>query len=132
VAISYTYRNHTQPVITSSDFTRLQKPFSLETTDFSHFVSPIVRHAICLTSVIEERYLWADALCITHHDPKAASEQLRSMGAIYANAIVTIVATDGDSESGIPGLKGISSPRGMRQNIIPFGDERLLFGTVPF
>jgi hypothetical protein len=54
------------------------------------------------------------------------------MGAIYANAIVTIVATDGDSESGIPGLKGISSPRGMRQNIIPFGDERLLFGTVPF
>lgn len=41
-------------------------------------------------------YLWADALCVTHHDPKAASEQLRSMGAIYVNAVATIVATDGD------------------------------------
>ncbi|KAK2687893.1 hypothetical protein QWA68_013807 [Fusarium oxysporum] len=70
-----------------------------------------------LISAIDERYLWADALCVTHHDPKAASEQLRSMGAIYVNVVATIIATDGDSRSGVPGLKGISNRRGLSQNI---------------
>ncbi|KAL4730852.1 hypothetical protein ACLX1H_002894 [Fusarium chlamydosporum] len=79
-----------------------------------------------LTAAIDERYLWADALCVTHHDPKAASEQLEAMGTIYANAVVTIIATDGDSESGILGLKGVSGPRGIQQNRIPFGDETLI------
>ncbi|KAF4503256.1 heterokaryon incompatibility [Fusarium agapanthi] len=79
-----------------------------------------------LTSAIDERYLRADALCVTHHNPKTASEQLRLMGAIYANAVVTIIATDGDAGSGISGLKGISDPRGLSQNVISFGDERLI------
>ncbi|KAH7143282.1 hypothetical protein DER46DRAFT_640226 [Fusarium sp. MPI-SDFR-AT-0072] len=83
VAISYTYRSHTPPVITSTAFKGLQKPFALATPEFSDFVSPIIRHAMYLASAIDERYL--------------------SMGAIYANAVVTIVATDGDSESGIYG-----------------------------
>ncbi|KAG4273222.1 hypothetical protein FPRO04_09828 [Fusarium proliferatum] len=126
VAISYTYGRHTPPKITSNAFKQLQKPFALITPEFSDFISPIIRHAMYLTSAIDERYLWADALCVTHHDPKAASEQLRSMGAIYANAIVTIVATDGDSASGILGLKGISNPRGLSQNVIPFGEETLI------
>ncbi|KAL5614030.1 hypothetical protein FOVSG1_003093 [Fusarium oxysporum f. sp. vasinfectum] len=85
-----------------------------------------------LTSAIDERYLWADALCVTHHDPSAASEQLRSMGAIYANAVVTIIATDGDSGSGISGLKGMSNPRGLSQNVIRFGDERLILRNTSF
>ncbi|KAL9574074.1 hypothetical protein ACKAV7_001850 [Fusarium commune] len=85
-----------------------------------------------LTSAIDERYLWADALCVTHHDPKAASEQLRSMGAIYVNTVATIIATDGDSRSGVPGLKGIPNPRGLSQNVIPFGDERLILRNTSF
>ncbi|UZP36594.1 hypothetical protein NXS19_004410 [Fusarium pseudograminearum] len=79
-----------------------------------------------LTSTIDERYLWADALCVTHHDPEAASEQLATMGTIYANAVVTIIAVDGDSQSGILGLKGISNPRGIQQETIPFGDETVI------
>lgn len=77
-------------------------------------------------------YLWAEALCVTHHDPKAASEQLRSMGAIYVNAVATIVATDGDSRSGVPGLKGISNRRGLSQNVIPFGDEMFILRNASF
>ncbi|KAI7760945.1 hypothetical protein LZL87_012098 [Fusarium oxysporum] len=132
VAISYTYGSHTPPVITSTAFKGLQKPFALATPEFSDFVSPIIRHTMYLASAIDERYLWADVLCVTHHDPEAASEQLRSMGAIYANAVVTIVATDGDSESGICGLKDISNPRQMRQNIIPFGDEKIVVRNSSF
>ncbi|RKL31592.1 hypothetical protein BFJ72_g10996 [Fusarium proliferatum] len=126
VAISYIYGRHAPPKITSNAFEQLQKPFALITPEFSDFISPIIRHAMYLTSAIDERYLWADALCVTHHDPKAASEQLRSMGAIYANAIVTIVATDGDSASGIRGIQGVSNPRGLSQNVIPFGEETLI------
>ncbi|KAF5566809.1 heterokaryon incompatibility protein [Fusarium napiforme] len=132
VAISYAYGSHSPPVITLPAFEELQKPFALETPEFSNFVSPIIRHAMYLTSAIDERYLWADALCVTHHDPKAASEQLRSMGAIYANAIVTIIATDGDSGSGISGLKGISDPRGLNQSVIPFGEENIILRNTSF
>ncbi|RGP58395.1 hypothetical protein FSPOR_11896 [Fusarium sporotrichioides] len=126
VAISYTYGKHTPPKITSNDFIRLQKPSSLITTELSDYVSPIIRHAMYLTSVIDEQYLWADALCITHHDSQAASEQPKSMGAIYANAVVTIVAADSDSGSGFHGLEGVSSSREINQDIIPFGDEKLV------
>ncbi|CEI67581.1 unnamed protein product [Fusarium venenatum] len=79
-----------------------------------------------LTSSIDERYLWADALCVTHHDPEAASEQLAAMGTIYANAVVTIIAADGDSVSGMLGLKGTSKSRELSQDFIPFGDETLV------
>ncbi|KAF5555927.1 hypothetical protein FPHYL_8111 [Fusarium phyllophilum] len=126
VAISYTYGSHSPPVITSTAFKKLQKPFALATPEFSNFVSPIIRHAMFLTSAIDKRYLWADVLCVTHHDPKTASEQVRSMGAIYANAVVTMVATDGDSGSGIRGLKGISDPRDLSQNFIPLEEETLI------
>lgn len=36
------------------------------------------------------------------------------------------MATDGDSQDGLPGLKGISPPRRSRQGIFPFGDERII------
>ncbi|EXM12704.1 hypothetical protein FOTG_18810 [Fusarium oxysporum f. sp. vasinfectum 25433] len=74
VAIGYTYGSHTSLVITSTAFKGLQKLFALATPEFSDFVLPIICHAMYLTSAIDERYLWADALCVTYHDPKAASE----------------------------------------------------------
>ncbi|QPC69118.1 hypothetical protein HYE67_011349 [Fusarium culmorum] len=126
VALSYTYGSHTDPKITSEDFAMLQEPFALANTTFSAYISPIIRHAMYLTATIDERYLWADALCVAHHDPEAASEQLATMGTIYANAVVTIIAVDGDSQSGIPGLEGVSNPRGIQQETIPFGDETIL------
>ncbi|KAH7186267.1 heterokaryon incompatibility protein-domain-containing protein [Fusarium flagelliforme] len=126
VAISYTYGEYTRPSISLSDFNRLQEPFALTTPEFSNLISPMIRHAMRMTTILEERFLWADSLCITHHDPKTASEQLKLMGAIYANAIVTIIAADGDSESGLSGLRGTSGPRETSQDIIPFGDETIV------
>ncbi|RBR23801.1 uncharacterized protein FIESC28_03417 [Fusarium coffeatum] len=126
VAISYTYGKYTRPSITSSDFTRLQEPFALTAPEFANLLSPMIRHAVRMTTILEERFLWADSLCITHHDPKTASEQLGLMGAIYANAIITIIAADGDSDSGLSGLHDISGPREASQDIIPFGDETIV------
>lgn len=92
----------------------------------SGLLAPIIRHAIPLTAILGERYLWADSVCITHENRDVTNEQLNQMGAIYANAIITIVATDGDSQDGLPGLRGISPPRRSRQGIFPFSDERII------
>ncbi|CZR41678.1 uncharacterized protein FPRO_11268 [Fusarium proliferatum ET1] len=108
--ISYTYGSHTQPIITSNALKEPQEPFALATPEFSDLVSPIIRRAMYLIPAIDERYLWADALCVTHHDPGVASHHLRSLGTIYTNTVVTIIATDGDSGFWIPGVKGIFGP----------------------
>ncbi|PHH92041.1 hypothetical protein CDD83_9159 [Cordyceps sp. RAO-2017] len=128
VALSYVHGQHTWPVVDADILSRLREPFALDEPGFSERMAPIARHAIYLTSKIGERYLWVDALCIIHDDRNrgALAGQLKAMSAIYANAFVTIIAADGDSQNGLAGLKGISSPRPSGQRIVPFGDEQLL------
>lgn len=46
------------------------------------------------------------------------------MGAIYASAKFTIIATDGDARYGIPGLKGISQRRNLQQPILDLKGEK--------
>jgi hypothetical protein len=48
------------------------------------------------------------------------------MGAIYANATVTIIAADEDGQIGLPGVKDVSHPRNLEQLIVPFGDEQIV------
>ncbi|RGP71648.1 heterokaryon incompatibility [Fusarium sporotrichioides] len=91
----------------------------------SEYIPAILSRAAYLVSVIGERYLWVDAICIPH-EKESATDQLRLMGAIYANAIITIIAADGDSLTGLAGFKGVSEPRQLEQEVIPFGDEKLL------
>ena len=74
---------------------KLQKPNALDSPEISVHLVPVLRHAMYLTSAIGERYLWADALCIAQGDN--ITEQYNHMGAIYASAIVAIIAVDGDS-----------------------------------
>ena len=47
-------------------------------------------------------------------------EQLNLMGAIYANATASIVATDEDSQDGLAGLKIVSPSRELAQLVIPW------------
>ncbi|VUC25793.1 unnamed protein product [Clonostachys rosea] len=93
----------------------------------SRVLTPMIRHAIYLTSKLDERYLWVDALCIVHDDGTTA-DQLGLMGAIYASATVVIIATDGDAQDGIAGLRGVaqSCPREFEQHSFPFGDEEII------
>lgn len=126
VALSYTYGNHVGRLIDTNALAKLQVPQALESPALTEYVSPIIRNAIYLTAFIGERYLWADALCVTHESPESTTKQLTLMGAIYANAILTIVAADGDSLTGLAGINGVSAPRKLEQRIVPLGDEKLL------
>ncbi|KAH6879461.1 heterokaryon incompatibility protein-domain-containing protein [Thelonectria olida] len=126
VALSYTYGNHDQFNVDADMLAQLQEPQALETPEMTKNLAPVIQHAVHLTSAIGERYLWADALCIPHVNPAVTAEQLKMMGAIYASAVVTIIAADDDCQVGLAGIKGVSSPRKMEQRVIPFGDEQIV------
>ncbi|KAI2473125.1 heterokaryon incompatibility protein-domain-containing protein [Annulohypoxylon bovei var. microspora] len=126
VALSYRYGDHPSFTFDAATLARLQEANALDMPQMSPYISPMIRHAMYVTSVLGERYLWADSLCIVHYDHKSATSQLELMGAIYGNAVLTIIAADTDSEEGLPGLKGASGSRKMEQKVIPFGKEQLI------
>ena len=126
VALSYRWGQPSDHMRHYPNMMDLQEHNALHDSKIAAYLAPVVWHAIYLTAVIGERFLWVDAVCIDHNDEQAAKEQLNLMGAIYANAIVTIISTDSDAQDGIPGLKGISLPRQLEQRVIPFGDEQLI------
>ena len=61
-----------------------------------------LRDAIKTTKRMEERYIWIDSLCIQQDSEEEKKQQIKMMGRIYGNAIVTIVAADAaDSNAGL-------------------------------
>lgn len=131
VALSYVWGKRTQGVrIVPSMLEAVQRPGALAEANILGRIAPTVQHAIYLTSILEERYLWTDTLCIIHETEEAAG-QLGLMGMIYANAIVTIMATDGNAQDGIAGMKGVpySNPRNLeskKQHVFQVGNEKIL------
>ncbi|KAK8017202.1 HET-domain-containing protein [Apiospora marii] len=76
VALSYVYGSHRGSHMDADMLARLQQPMALDAPEAAQLLSPIVQHAMYLTGVIGELYLWVDALCIPHHDAEATKEQL--------------------------------------------------------
>ncbi|UZP45007.1 hypothetical protein NXS19_012819 [Fusarium pseudograminearum] len=112
VALSYTYGNHMGLVIDASILDMLQVPDALESSNFSGHRGEIS---------MGRRNM--------HHSRRSRvnySTTEFNGRAIYANAILTIIAADGDSLTGLAGIKGISAARQLKQGIIPFGDQKLL------
>lgn len=139
VALSYRWGSQPSISVVPESMPSLKRPGILDDylTDgwVSTLMTPMIRHAIYLTSVLGERYLWVDTLCIVHGD-RSTSEQLSLMGSFYASAVVVIVAADGDARDGIAGLRGVpeSRPREAQHSFIPFrNDETILIrDTSPF
>lgn len=123
VALSYTYGNRIGLNVDIELNARLQEPYAFRVPDIAARLPPILRHAMFLIEALDVRYLWIDSLCIVHGN---SAETASMMGSIYANAVLTIVATDGDAEDGIAGLKGASSYRLPEQKIIPFANRKII------
>ncbi|KFA68740.1 hypothetical protein S40285_09144 [Stachybotrys chlorohalonatus IBT 40285] len=91
-----------------------------------------IKHAIHLTRLLGERYLWVDSLCIAQDDNEFLMDHLGRMASIFAHAQAVIIPVDGaNADSGICGLKGTPAEvaRHLTQEKIPFGDMSLLVRT---
>ena len=126
VALSYRWGGASGYRLNEDVLPILQKDYALDEKNISDHLPPIIQHAMFMTAVLGERYLWVDALCVVHGGHADSANQLNLMSAIYANAVVTIVAADGDASDGLLGLRDVSTPRGLEQKIIPFGNEKLI------
>jgi Heterokaryon incompatibility protein (HET) len=110
-------------------FTTLQKnvdqlklPNSLSLSNKSIRLAKTIRNAMQVVELLNERYLWADQLCIVQDDEEHKNKEILKMGAIFSNASITIIAADGvDADSGLKGLRGLSDSRHIDQKIFRLG-----------
>ncbi|CZR52871.1 uncharacterized protein PAC_02748 [Phialocephala subalpina] len=88
-----------------------------------------ISSAIELVSMMGERYLWIDALCIVQDDDVELAEQTAQMDLVYARALLTIIVAAGtNADGGLPGLK--IGTRSALQGSVKIDDKYSLTQTV--
>jgi hypothetical protein len=109
VALSYVWGTKNFLATTKSSIESLQKPGALVATGRREQVPRTIQDAMDLVRNIGLQFLWVDALCIIQDDQAQKHRDITNMAGIYANASLTILATQGEEADS--GLKGISAPR---------------------
>lgn len=70
-----------------------------------------IQDAMTLVSLLNERFLWVDSLCIVQDDEINKHEQVQSMNVVYGQAFLTIIAMSGkDANCPLPGVTFHSRP----------------------
>ncbi|KAI4864025.1 HET-domain-containing protein [Hypoxylon rubiginosum] len=114
VALSYVWGGTPSFMALRENINLLQSPWSLAEISTTR-IPRTIRDAMLFVQRLGERDLWVDSLCIVQDDAQKLDE-IANMGAIYAQASITIVAANGDNaDYGLRGLRGISGPRSVRQ-----------------
>lgn len=126
VALSYRWGDGQYRGTTVGNLEQHREPEALRRPHVAAGLAPIICRAMSLVQAMGERYLWADTLCIVDGDEALKARELKRMGEIYASAVFTIVVADGDAETGLLGIQGVSPSRELRQHLIDFSDERLI------
>jgi len=116
-ALSYVWGQAESAELTKVAADAFQKPgvFAIGNTDV--VIPKTIRQSMQLVTLLGERYLWVDRLCIAQDDKTHLHHQIHIMASIYHQAHVTIVAAAGwDCDEGFKGIKGISPPRQLAPN----------------
>ncbi|CAG9978568.1 unnamed protein product [Clonostachys byssicola] len=102
IALSYVWGTAQVQLALKENVAELHKPGAFG--EGGAFTLPrTVRNAIEVTAELGVPYLWVDSVCIVQDDAETQKEQLQGMGAVYANAYLTLVAASGeDANAGIP------------------------------
>lgn len=125
VSLSYVWGPDMFFHTTRHNLAGLLKPHAFAPETNNPVLPQTIRNAMEVVKIIEERYLWVDALCIPQDDEAVKHKEISNMAAISANASCTIVAAQGSNASvGLRGLRGISDPRNLVLESVPF-----LFGS---
>lgn len=124
IALSYVWGG-VQPLLSrSSNISALREQGALGKPAFRSRIPKTVLHAVSLTRLLGERYLWCDALCIIQYDDENKHTEFANMSSIYANSKLTIIAANGhNSAYGLHGMKGISEPRSYEPKVYSLGEE---------
>lgn len=124
ISLSYVWGHVSSLHLQRANVNTLTSQGALRRGDVIDRIPLTILHAIEITRLLGERYLWVDSLCIVQDDESGGKqEQLNNMAAIYANASITLIAADGfDASYGLRGIRDISSPveRCISQELIPF------------
>ena len=121
-ALSYVWGAVNQLMTTKENLSQLCVPGSMKSPRFFPSIPDTIRHAMALTDLLGQRYLWVDALCIVQDDHQKKQAELDKMSAIYYNAELTVIAGNGgSSDHGLLGLRGISGPRKCQQQVFSLG-----------
>jgi hypothetical protein len=122
VALSYVWGRARNFRAMQSNKQQLQHPGALESGGFD--IPRTVRDAMNVVAILQEKYLWVDALCIIQDEDSTKQAQLSNMASIYAEATVTIIAKEGhDSSHGLHGIPG-SVARNLNQDIFKLTNDR--------
>ncbi|KAI1390984.1 heterokaryon incompatibility protein-domain-containing protein [Hypoxylon trugodes] len=110
IALSYVVGGQPSLQLTTKNTTRLRKENALAPDALNETYRPniakVVQDAITLAKSINEKFLWADCLCIVQDDAVSKHDQIMSMDIIYSQAILTIVSVSGtDLNCGLPGIR---------------------------
>lgn len=116
VALSYVWGKHRFFKTLKNNLLQLRKDHAFSECHTKLGVTRTIADAIALVGLLEERYLWVDALCIVQDDESTRYDQFNNMASIFASASVTIIAQQGsDANYGLRGLRSISQPRDLLQ-----------------
>ena len=126
LALSYVWGKMPFIQLTKSNAEMLKRKGSLKEQKLPR----TIEDAINLVSLLDERYLWVDALCIVQDDIVSKMEQIAQMDRIYLCAALTIVSAGGtEANSGLSGFAPGS--RRSEQTIETIGGVRFVVMSPP-
>ncbi|KAH8676521.1 heterokaryon incompatibility protein-domain-containing protein [Tricladium varicosporioides] len=126
VALSYVWGQASTLKTVKANVDTFMEENALSRDEYLSQIPKTIQDAMNVVGLLQERYLWVDALCIVQDaDWESLQLQLNDMALVYANASLTIVAADGiDSNHGLRGLRGLSTqPRNVSQTLYPLSED---------
>jgi len=112
IALSYVWGGVDVTKTTKDNIFLMMKPGIFDNNSDDFHIPKTISDAIQLVSLLGERYLWVDSLCIIQDQQHTKQSALESMASIYANAYLTIVAAAGsDANYGLCGMELITKSR---------------------
>ncbi|KAL2070134.1 hypothetical protein VTL71DRAFT_14814 [Oculimacula yallundae] len=126
LALSYVWGTEPFMQLTKSNLETLKRKRSLDDQQLPR----TIEDALKLTMILNERYLWVDALCIIQDDTSSKLEQLSQMDRVYLGAALTIISGDGKAaNAGLTGFRPGS--RQTKQSIETVGGVRFVVMSPP-
>ncbi|KAM7196236.1 Heterokaryon incompatibility protein (HET) domain containing protein [Naviculisporaceae sp. PSN 640] len=111
IALSYVWGYVEQFNTTKGNVEQLQQPGALTLEQVRSQISQVILDAMEFVTLVGERYLWVDTLCIIQNDAEFKDRQIKSMGAIYTRSLTCICVIAGrDATAGLPGIRVDSTP----------------------